>query len=89
MNSNTTTQGAAGASAGAALAVSSILIWVLGLFHLEVPPDVATAFVTILTIGTHAIVTKLAPKNASVNVPVETTSVATPVPTQTVPVTTV
>lgn len=85
MNSNTTTQGAAGASAGAALAVSTLIIWVLSLRGLAVPADVATALVTLLTVGTHAMVTYMTPKNAAVNVPVEAANQSVEVPTQTVP----
>lgn len=85
MNSNTTTQGAAGASAGAALAISTLIIWGLSLAHIIVPSDVATAMVTLLTVGTHFIVTRFTPKNTPVNVPVETSPSPVSVPTQTVP----
>lgn len=84
MNSNTTTQGAAAGSAGAALAVSSVLIWALSLAKIEVPADVATAFVTLATIGTHCLVTWLSPK-PTVNVPVESAPQSVPVPVETIP----
>lgn len=70
MNTNTTTQGAAGASAGAALAVSTLIIWVLSLRGVMVPADVATAMVTLLTVGTHSIVTYLTPRDQPVNIAV-------------------
>lgn len=68
MNTNTTTQGAAAGSAGFALALSTILIWALSLKGVTVPADVATAFATVIMIGTHFLVTHFTDKDAPVNV---------------------
>lgn len=86
MNTNTTTQGAAAGSAGFALAVASIVIWLLSLKNVSVPADVATAFVTLISVGTHFVVTLLAPKNQDINVPIPAATVdAVIVPTTAVP----
>lgn len=70
MNTNTTTQGAAAGSSGFALAVSSIVIWILSLKNISVPADVATAFVTVFAIITHFVVSYFTPKNQDINVPI-------------------
>ena len=68
MNTYTTTQGAAAGSAGFAMALSTILIWALSLKGVTVPADVATAFATVIMIGTHFLVTHFTDKDAPVNV---------------------
>ncbi len=35
-------------AAGGAGAVTVILVWLLGLFHLSIPPEVASAFTTLI-----------------------------------------
>lgn len=39
------------AAGGVAGSITIILVWVLGFFHVEVPPEVASAFTTIISFG--------------------------------------
>ena len=52
INENTT-QGTAAAASGAAAAIVTIVVWILGMFHLEVPPEVAAALMVLVSAGIH------------------------------------
>jgi predicted ATP-dependent Lon-type protease len=56
MNPNTTTVSAATASGAVALAAVVVLQWLLGLRHITLPADVATAIAVLLTAGVHCLV---------------------------------
>jgi hypothetical protein len=52
----TTTVAAGSASAGGSFAIIVILTYALGLYHITLPADVATAIGTLITIGVHYLV---------------------------------
>lgn len=70
MNSNTTTLGSAGTSTGAAAMIVVIVVWLLSLWHIEVPPDIAAAIGGLLSIFIHTGAVTVSP-TSPVNVPVE------------------
>lgn len=87
-----TTIGTATGAAGAALAITAIVIWVLSLVHIEVPSDVAVAFSTLVTFIVHILVQTgrlpkeldpaIDPVNAPAVVPPQTAQDAAPIANQ-------
>lgn len=51
-------QSTAAASSAGAAAIVIILLWILGLFHVTVPPEVSAAFVTLVGMAVHFVVIK-------------------------------
>ncbi len=58
VSSSPANQSTAAASSGSAAGVVIILLWLIGLFHVTVPPEVAAAFVTLIGTGVHWAVVK-------------------------------
>lgn len=55
---NNTNLGTAGASGGAAGSVTILIAWILSGFHVQLPPEVAAAMVSLLGIGIHYLATR-------------------------------
>jgi glucan phosphoethanolaminetransferase (alkaline phosphatase superfamily) len=58
ISSSAANQATAVASSGSAAALVVILLWLIGLFHVTVPPEVAAAFVTLVGAAVHWAVIK-------------------------------
>jgi hypothetical protein len=86
MNSNTTTQGAAAGSYGGAAMFVVVVAWALkARWNMDIPADVGAAIAGLIGILAHFMVALMTPKDAAVNVPVQTSAQSVIIPTQTIP----
>lgn len=84
MNSNTTTQGLAGAATGVAGAATAIFVWVLTTHGVTVPPEITAAIGVLVAVAAHYIAVLMSAKDVT-NVPVQVAPAPVSIPVATIP----